>query len=184
MRALALLKRSVGSLAQARAILRVTVYLQSAQTFRQQSEVADAASEILVDVLGPAGPHSRTSVGVFQLPKIASRFSRGPLRCQSSNSLEDQLRSARPSVATCRCRSHADQFTINSIAVKDHSTRAGACFGSKLSSKIRIQHHPVPRLARAQVVQRLVHLAHGEMLHLRRNAVAGAELHHLGQYDG
>lgn len=72
MRALALLQRSLGSLEQVRAIPRITVYVQSAQTFTQQSEVADGASEILFGVLGPAGAHSRTSVGVFQLPKNAT----------------------------------------------------------------------------------------------------------------
>lgn len=72
MRALALLQRALGSLEQVRAIPRITVYVQSAQTFTQQSEVADGASEILFGVLGPAGAHSRTSVGVFQLPKNAT----------------------------------------------------------------------------------------------------------------
>jgi hypothetical protein len=50
----------------------VTVYVQSAATFTQQSEVADAASAVLHAVLGPAGAHARTSVGVFQLPKNAT----------------------------------------------------------------------------------------------------------------
>ena len=72
MRALALLERSLGSLEEIVAIPRVTVYVQSAQNFTQQSEVADGASEILFDVLGQAGAHSRTSVGVLQLPKNAT----------------------------------------------------------------------------------------------------------------
>jgi enamine deaminase RidA (YjgF/YER057c/UK114 family) len=72
MRALALLKRELGSLDQVRQILRVTVFTQSAQGFTQRSEVADAAAELLQSVLGPAGAHTRTSVGVFQLPKDAS----------------------------------------------------------------------------------------------------------------
>ena len=72
MRASALLERSLGSLEEIVAIPRVTVYVQSAQNFTQQSEVADGASEILFDVLGQAGAHSRTSVGVLQLPKNAT----------------------------------------------------------------------------------------------------------------
>lgn len=72
MRALALLQRALGSLEHVKAIPRITVYVQSAPTFTQQSEVADGASEILFKVLGPAGAHSRTSVGVFQLPKNAT----------------------------------------------------------------------------------------------------------------
>ena len=72
MRALALLRQSLGSLERVKHILRMTVYVQSAQDFTQQSEVADAASEVLYAVLGPAGIHTRTSVGVVQLPKNAS----------------------------------------------------------------------------------------------------------------
>lgn len=53
-------------------VLRVTVFTQSAADFTQQSEVADAASELLHEVLGEAGKHTRTSVGVYQLPKNAS----------------------------------------------------------------------------------------------------------------
>lgn len=72
MRALALLRQSLGSLDHVKHILRITVFVQSAQDFTQQSEVADAASDVLYAVLGPAGAHTRTSVGVVQLPKSAS----------------------------------------------------------------------------------------------------------------
>lgn len=72
MRALALLQRELGSLDNVRQVLRVTVYTQSAAEFTQQSEVADGASELLHAVLGEAGKHTRTSVGVYQLPKNAS----------------------------------------------------------------------------------------------------------------
>jgi len=72
MRALALLQRSLGSLDRLQAVCRMTVFVQSAPPFTQQSEVADAASEILWAVLGSAGVHSRTSVGVSQLPKNAT----------------------------------------------------------------------------------------------------------------
>ena len=72
MRALALLKGELGSLEKVRQVLRVTVYTQSASSFTQQSEVADGASELLHMVLGSAGKHTRTSVGVYQLPKNAS----------------------------------------------------------------------------------------------------------------
>ena len=72
MRALALLQRSLGSLEKIRALPKVHVYVQSADDFTQQSEVADAASALLLAVLGPAGAHARTSVGVFKLPKNAA----------------------------------------------------------------------------------------------------------------
>ena len=72
MRALALLRQSLGSLECIRKVLRITVYVQSAQDFTQQSEVADGASEVLYTILGQAGVHTRTSVGVYQLPKNAT----------------------------------------------------------------------------------------------------------------
>lgn len=71
-RALLLLRESLGSLDAIRRVLRVGVYVQSAADFTQHSEVADAASALLKAVLGEAGPHTRTSVGVYQLPKNAS----------------------------------------------------------------------------------------------------------------
>jgi enamine deaminase RidA (YjgF/YER057c/UK114 family) len=72
MRALALLQRSLGTLERLKAILSISVFVQSAQHFTQQSEVADGASELLFSILGPAGAHTRTSVGVLQLPKNAT----------------------------------------------------------------------------------------------------------------
>lgn len=72
LRALALLQRSLGSLDPVQRILRITVDVQFAQNFTQQSEVADAASDLLHAILGEAGAHTRTSVGVFQLPKNAT----------------------------------------------------------------------------------------------------------------
>ena len=72
MRALALLRQALGSLDCVGQILKVGVYVQSAAGFTQQSEVADAASALLHAVLGEEGRHTRTSVGVFQLPKNAA----------------------------------------------------------------------------------------------------------------
>lgn len=73
MRALALLQRALGSLDQVRSIPRITVYVQCTAEFTQHSEVADGASELLFAILGEsAGAHTRTSVGVLQLPKNAT----------------------------------------------------------------------------------------------------------------
>ncbi|WP_298933827.1 RidA family protein [uncultured Ramlibacter sp.] len=72
LRALAILRQQLGSLARVERILRVTVYVQSAADFTQQSEVADACSDILYSVFAPNGGHTRTSVGVYQLPKNAA----------------------------------------------------------------------------------------------------------------
>jgi len=72
MRALALLAQNLGSLDAITQALRMTVYVQSSKDFTQQSEVSDAASGVLYAVLGEAGVHTRTSVGVVQLPKNAT----------------------------------------------------------------------------------------------------------------
>lgn len=72
MRALALLQRSVGSLDQVERLLRMNLYVQCTDSFTLQSEVADGASEVLFFVLGQAGAHTRSSIGVLQLPKNAT----------------------------------------------------------------------------------------------------------------
>jgi enamine deaminase RidA (YjgF/YER057c/UK114 family) len=72
MRALCLIRLHLGSLVRVQQVLHVGVYTQCTESFTQQSEVADAASALLHDVLGDAGRHTRTSVGVYQLPKNAS----------------------------------------------------------------------------------------------------------------
>lgn len=75
MRGLALLSRhlqEVGGLDAIAQILRLNVYVQSAVDFTQQSEVSDGASDVLYEILGEAGVHTRTSVGVYQLPKNAA----------------------------------------------------------------------------------------------------------------
>ncbi len=72
LRALALLRQELGSLNKLQAVLRMTVFVHCEAGFTQQSEVADGASDLIWRVLGPAGAHTRTSVGVLQLPKNAS----------------------------------------------------------------------------------------------------------------
>ena len=72
LRAIALLQRSLGSLDKIRRVLRMTLFVQCTDTFTQQSEVADGASELLFFVFGEVGAHTRSSVGVYQLPKNAT----------------------------------------------------------------------------------------------------------------
>ncbi|MGB3124448.1 MAG: RidA family protein [Pseudomonas sp.] len=72
LRCLGLLKQALGSLDQIKAIARISVYVRSAEDFDQQSEVANGASDLLHEILGDAGVHTRTSVGVMQLPKSAA----------------------------------------------------------------------------------------------------------------
>ena len=72
LRALAIAQQRLGSLARVARVLRMTVYVHCDAGFTQQSEVADGASEILYAVFAPSGAHTRTSVGVAQLPKDAA----------------------------------------------------------------------------------------------------------------
>lgn len=72
LRVLAILEQQFG-LERIAKVLRINVFVQSAADFTQHSEVADAASNLLAAVLGSeSGPHARTSVGVYQLPKNAA----------------------------------------------------------------------------------------------------------------
>ena len=71
-RALAVLRKAAGNLDRIRSIAHVTVFTQCSDSFTQLSEVADGASDTLVAVLGDAGRHTRTSIGVYQLPKNAT----------------------------------------------------------------------------------------------------------------
>jgi enamine deaminase RidA (YjgF/YER057c/UK114 family) len=71
-RALLLLRQSLSGLDRIGRVLRINVFVQCTSDFTQQSEVADAASDLLHAVLGEAGRHTRTSLGVYQLPKNAT----------------------------------------------------------------------------------------------------------------
>ena len=53
------------------AISSLTVYVASANDFHGQPAVADAASMLLTYLLGPAGQHVRSAVGVVALPRNA-----------------------------------------------------------------------------------------------------------------
>lgn len=48
------------------------VYIECTPDFTQPSEVADAASDVLHPVLGAAGTHAWTSIGVYPLPQYVS----------------------------------------------------------------------------------------------------------------
>lgn len=50
-------------------VLQVTGYVLSSAGFDEQPQVINACSDLLVDVLGEAGRHSRVAVGVNALPR-------------------------------------------------------------------------------------------------------------------
>jgi enamine deaminase RidA (YjgF/YER057c/UK114 family) len=66
--ALAVAVDAVGDLDRVR-IVQMLVFVASTPDFGLQSKVADAASELLVDVLGENGRHARTAIGVASLPR-------------------------------------------------------------------------------------------------------------------
>ena len=72
LRGLALIVDAIGSLDKIKSLLRVTVYVRSTADFVDLSEVANGASDVFSHVLGDAGKHTRTTVGVYQLPKNAA----------------------------------------------------------------------------------------------------------------
>jgi len=65
---LAATKAALGSLAKVRQVVRVGVFVCSDPGFTQQPQVANAASELLVKVLGDRGQHARAAVGSVALP--------------------------------------------------------------------------------------------------------------------
>ena len=66
--ALAVAADAVGGLDRVR-IVQMLVFVASTPEFGLQSKVADAASELLVGVLGENGRHARTAIGVASLPR-------------------------------------------------------------------------------------------------------------------
>jgi enamine deaminase RidA (YjgF/YER057c/UK114 family) len=65
---LSALRAELGSLDRIRRVVRVGVFVASAEGFTDQPKVANGASELLVDVFGDAGRHARAAVGVAELP--------------------------------------------------------------------------------------------------------------------
>ena len=67
--ALSVLRAELGSLDRIERLLSVTGYVASAPGFAGQPAVVDGASLLLVEVLGDAGRHTRSAIGVAALPR-------------------------------------------------------------------------------------------------------------------
>ena len=65
---LAALTGLLGELGKVRRVVQVTGFVSSAPGFVEQHLVLNAASELLAEVFGEAGRHSRAAVGVASLP--------------------------------------------------------------------------------------------------------------------
>ncbi|MFC0862154.1 RidA family protein [Sphaerimonospora cavernae] len=70
--ALAAVKSVVGDLSKVVRIVKVVGFVASAPDFTGQPVVVNGASELLGEVLGDAGRHARSAVGVASLPLDAS----------------------------------------------------------------------------------------------------------------
>ena len=68
LQALAALRAELGSLDRVTRIVKVGVFVASADTFTEQPKVANGASDLLGEVFGEAGKHARAAVGVSALP--------------------------------------------------------------------------------------------------------------------
>ncbi len=72
LRALAALRDELGDLSSVRQILKLNVFVASAEGFDAQSQVGDGASRLIFGLFGEQhGRHARTSVGVAELPRNA-----------------------------------------------------------------------------------------------------------------
>lgn len=57
-----------GDLNRVKSIVRINVFVQSTECFTGHAQVADGASDLLVDIFGEKGKHVRTSTGANSLP--------------------------------------------------------------------------------------------------------------------
>ena len=71
LQALSALRAALGSLDRVRRFVRVTVYVASSAGFDRQHEVANGATELLVELFGEAGRPARVAIGVAGLPRNA-----------------------------------------------------------------------------------------------------------------
>lgn len=68
LQALSALRAALGSLDLVTGIAQLSVFVASATGFTDQPKVANGASDLLVEVFGEAGKHSRIAIGVAELP--------------------------------------------------------------------------------------------------------------------
>jgi enamine deaminase RidA (YjgF/YER057c/UK114 family) len=71
LQALSLVKQEIG-LERVEQVVRLAGFIQSTGDFYAQSDLMNAASELVVELFGERGRHARTSVGVASLPMNAA----------------------------------------------------------------------------------------------------------------
>lgn len=65
---IAQMKAALGSLDRVERIVKLGAFIASTPEFNAQPKVANGASDLMVQVFGPAGQHARSAVGVPVLP--------------------------------------------------------------------------------------------------------------------
>jgi len=65
---IAQMKAALGSLDRVERIVKLGAFIASTAEFTAQPKVANGASDLMVQVFGPAGQHARSAVGVPVLP--------------------------------------------------------------------------------------------------------------------
>lgn len=66
--AIAQLKQALGALSRVRRVARLEGNVHCAPGFREHPKVLDGASDLLVEVFGERGMHSRTALGIADMP--------------------------------------------------------------------------------------------------------------------
>jgi enamine deaminase RidA (YjgF/YER057c/UK114 family) len=66
--ALSQIKAALGDLDRVKKFIRLSGYVNSDPSFTDQPKVINAASDLLADIFGDAGKHSRVAIGVSSLP--------------------------------------------------------------------------------------------------------------------
>jgi enamine deaminase RidA (YjgF/YER057c/UK114 family) len=66
---LATIKEAVGELSRIKSVVKLLGMVNAAPTFTAHPKVIDGCSDLLVNVLGEAGRHARSAVGMSSLPQ-------------------------------------------------------------------------------------------------------------------
>jgi len=69
LRMLAIAQSALGSLDRVERVVRITGFVNSAPHFKSHPQVLDGCSDLLIQVFGEAGRHTRSAVGASSLPE-------------------------------------------------------------------------------------------------------------------
>lgn len=65
---IAVLKAELGNLSRVKKIVKVTGFVNGTDVFTDQAKVINGYSDLMVEIFGPFGIHSRSAIGVASLP--------------------------------------------------------------------------------------------------------------------